>query len=208
MNSKNEGSISEPRMAISDIGDYDYIIKTIQYLEYNFQIHLFITTRDFDILYNWWEKRIPLNIIFESISTVVKRWKARGKTIKGFSNFSYEVRKSFKRFLELSIGRESSQKKEKYYEINRFFKSFPPELRGLKKDLENIFIKMKKGQDISLQEVDKKLLDLFKDDDEIKLKTRIFMKSLADELRKPAVEKKYRLNYIKHKYGIPDFEIL
>ena len=208
MTSKNEASNSQPRMAVSDIEDYDYIIKTIQYLEYNFQIHLFITTRDFDVLYNWWEKRIPLNIIFESISTVVKRWRARGKTIRGFSNFSYEVRKSFKRFLELSIGRETGQKKEKYYEINKFFKSFPPELLGLKKDLENIFKKMKKGQEISLQKVDKKLLDLFKGDDELTLKTRIFMKSLAPELRKPAVEQKYRLNYIKHKYGIPDFEVM
>lgn len=199
---------SNPRIFISDIGDYDYIIKAIQYLEYNFNIHFFITTRDFDILYNWWEKRIPMEIINESISNVVKRWRLRGKNIKGFSNFSYEVRKNFRRFLELSVGSEKKQEKEKYFEIKKFFRSFPPELAVLKKDFERVFRKLKREQDISMEKINRKILDLFQDDNELKLKTRIFIKSLAKELRGAEVEQKYRLNYLKHKFGIPDFDVI
>jgi len=208
MKSNNGKMVSKSRNFTSDIGDYDYIIKTIQYLEYHFRIHFFITTRDFDILYNWWEKRIPLQIINESISNVVKRWQARGKNITGFSNFSYEVRKNFRSFMELSIGSEKKVEKEKYFEIKKFFQYYPPELMGMKKDFERVFLKIKKEQDISLDKINKKLLDLFKNDDELNLKTRVFMKSLAKQLRGPEVEQRYRLNYLRHKFAVPDFEVM
>lgn len=195
-------------MTSSDTGDYDYIVKVIQYLEYNFNIHLFITTRDFDVLYSWWEKRIPIDIVRESISTVVKRWQVRGKNIKGFTNFSYEVRKNFRFFMELHIGSEQKAEKEKFFEIENFLKSVPPEIIGLKNDFEKVFQKIKKGEDFSLEKIEKKMLDQFKEDDELNLKTRIFMNSLAKELKGPSVENKYRVNYLKYKFGIPDFEVL
>ena len=75
--------------------DKDFVIEIIQYLQNKYDIIFFITPRDFDVLYNWWEKRIPLRIIKESIINVVDRWKEKGKGINSFANFSYEVKKNF-----------------------------------------------------------------------------------------------------------------
>ena len=86
---------------------YDFIIKVIQYLENSFKIHFFITPKDFDVLYRWFEKRIPLRVIEESIAAVVDRWTQKNKKISSFSNFYYQVKKDFETFLQLQVGAES-----------------------------------------------------------------------------------------------------
>ncbi len=190
------------------ITDYDFIIKIIQFLESKFGISFFITTMDFDTLYKWWEKKIPFKIIEESISNVINRWNLKKRKIYSFSNFSYEVRKNYKGFLELnvSVGKRE-EKKEEYDKIEKFFNNYPQELKKLKKEFENVHEKFKNKENIDIDNIKEKLLSLFKENNELNLKTQIFLRSLAPELRKPEIEKRYRINYLLNKFKIPDFDI-
>ena len=191
------------------ITDYDFIIKIIQFLESKFGISFFITTMDFDVLYLWWEKRIPFKIIEESISNVINRWNLRKRKIYSFSNFSYEVRKNYKGFLELNVSVERNEdKKEEYDKIEKFFNNYPEELIRLKKEFEDIHEKFKNKGNIDIDNIKEKLLNLFKHNKELDLRTEIFLKNLSPELRKPEIEKRYRINYLLNKFKIPDFDII
>ena len=195
--------------------DKDFVIEIIQYLQNKYDIIFFITPRDFDVLYNWWEKRIPLRIIKESIINVVDRWKEKGKGINSFANFSYEVKKNFKAFLQLSLGSEKSEdetqtpeEKDPFAEINHFFNNYPLQLTPLKEEFHNIYQKIKKNEsvDVELTRTHETLVNLFKDDNELNLKVRIFLDNLSPVLRKPEIEQRYRLNYLINKFNIPDFD--
>jgi hypothetical protein len=194
--------------------DKDFVIEIILYLQNKYDIIFFITPRDFDVLYNWWEKRIPLRIVKESIINVVDRWKEKGKTIDSFANFSYEVKKNFKAFLQLSVGSEISEnetqtpeEKDPFEEINHFFNNYPLQLTPLKEAFHNIYRKVKKNEnvDVELTRTHETLVNLFKDDNELNLKVRIFLDNLSPVLRKPEIEQRYRLNYLINKFNIPDF---
>ena len=186
--------------------DYDYIILIIQYLETKHGITFFITTKDFDILYRWWEKRIPLRIIKESISTVAGRWEARKKKITSFSTFYYEVKKNFKVFLELNVGAEVREEKgEAFEEIETFLTRYPEQLLDLKEDFDTAYGKLKAKESFEIQPVHEKLLRLFENDEELNLKVELFARNLAPRLRSPEIKKKYRLNYLLNKFNIPDF---
>lgn len=188
--------------------DYDYIIRVIQYLEYKHGIALFITTRDFDVLYRWWEKRIPLEIIKESISIVARRRAEKKKKIASISSFYFEVKKNFKAFLELQVGDGDRQEKiNRYEDIENFLKDFPEKLLELKSEFETIFLQLKAGNNYDLAPVYEKLLDLFVNDEELNLKVEIFINQLAPRLRNPEIKKKYRLNYLLNKFNIPDFDL-
>lgn len=196
--------------------DKDFVMEIIQYLQNKYEIIFFITPRDFDVLYNWWEKRIPLRIVKESIINVVDRWKEKGKVINSFANFSYEVKKNFKVFLQLSVGSEKSdnetqipEEKDPFEEINHFFDNYPLQLTPLKEEFNNIYKKKKKNEnvDVELTRTHETLVNLFKDDNELNLKVRIFLDNLSPVLRKPEIEQRYRLNYLINKYKVPDFNL-
>jgi hypothetical protein len=191
----------------------------IQYLDHTFNIRFFITTRDFDVLYRWWEKRIPMHLIKESITNVVERWARKNKKITGFSNFYYEVKKNFQVFLQMNVGGEDREAGPEeasgtegaggeFAEIETFFENYPDALTSLKKEFETIFQKIKNKEDVEPGPVHQKLVELFKDNEELNMKVAVFTRSLATELRKPAIENRYRLNYLLNKYRIPDFEVL
>lgn len=197
---------------------YDFIIMVIQYLENSFKIHFFITPKDFDVLYRWYEKRIPLRVIEESIAAVVERWSQKNKKISSFSNFYYQVKKDFETFLQLNVGAESKTTRAnslaadsesgngygyEYAAWENFFKNFPNDLAALKEDFERIFQLLKNKEEVEAAPVYEKLVDLFKEDETLKLKVAIFMRHLAPELRKPEIENRYRLNYLRSKYNIP-----
>ena len=191
--------------------DKDFVIEIIQYLQNKYEIIFFITPRDFDVLYNWWEKRIPLRIVKESVINVVDRWKEKGKDINSFANFSYEVKKNFKAFLQLSVGSEKSEnetqtpeEKDPFEEINHFFNNYPLQLTPLKEEFHNIFQKIKNNENINVEltRTHETLVNLFKDDNELNLKVRIFLDNLSPVLRKPEIERRYRLNYLINKYNI------
>ena len=193
----------------------DFVIKVIQYLENTFGIIFFITTKDFNVLYRWYEKRIPTHIVKESISNVVERWTQKSKKIYSFSNFYYEVKKNFKTFLQLSVGRRTEGEVPEpeipaniYAEIENFFKNYPNDLVALKGEFEGIFQQVKNKENVELEPLYERLVDLFKEEKELNLKVTLFTRSLAPELRKPEIKNRYRLNYLLNKYNIPDFEIM
>jgi hypothetical protein len=193
---------------------YDYVTKVILYLDYTFGIHFFITPKDFDVLYRWFEKRIPLSIVKESISNVVGRWRVKNKKINGFSNFYYEVKKNFDAFLQLNVGAHVAEpcadrpEVSKYAEVELFFENYPDPLTALREDLEELFRKIKNKEHIDSAPVYQKLVDLFKEDEELSIKAAVFARSLSPELRRPEIENRYRLNYLINKYRIPDFDLL
>jgi len=189
--------------------DKDFILKIIQYLQNTYGIIFFITTKDFDTLYNWWEKRIPLLLIKDSIAVVVNRWREKNREIYSFSNFKYEVRKNFKSFLQLNVGSTNEEQKdtspeEEYGEINRFLHRFPPPLTDLKEDFEHIYTQIKNNETPDLSDIKNKLVKLFENDQELNIKTGIFLRNLVPELRKPEIEARYRQNYLINKFNIPD----
>jgi hypothetical protein len=199
----------------SDNAGRDYVIKVIQYLENSFGITFFINTRDFDVLYRWYEKRIPIHIVKESISNVVERWTRKNKKIYSFSNFYYEVKKNFNVFLQLSVGRETGgeasepeTEANRYAEIENFFENYPDDLITLKEEFERIFQQLKNKENVEPDPVYKKLVELFDEDEVLNVKVTVFTRSLASELRSPEIKNRYRLNYLLNKYNIPDFEVL
>jgi hypothetical protein len=208
--------MTKPTEKTSKDDGYDFVIRVIQYLDYTFKIRFFTTTRDFDVLYRWWEKRIPMHIVKESIANVVERRTQKNKKITGFSNFYYEVKKNFQVFLQLNVGgedREPGSEKTavaggEYAEFETFFENYPEDLTALKEDFETLFQKIKNKEDVEPGALHQKLVELFKDDEELNMKVAVFARSLAPELRKPAIENRYRLNYLLNKYRIPDFEII
>ncbi|MEN8154541.1 MAG: hypothetical protein ABFR75_11025, partial [Acidobacteriota bacterium] len=153
------------------------------------------------------EKKIPSAMIKESIDNVVVRWKKRDKQISGFSNFSYEVRKKYKSRMELNVNLNVSEKPDAgLNRIELFFNNYPPELIELKDEFESIYSNIKNKKKYELNDLYTKLLNIFKDNREIEIKSEIFMKNIAPELRNPEIQKKFRLNFIKNRFKIPDFD--
>ncbi len=205
----NGPSPVDAKPGVDQADDYDYIIKIIWYLDLQFGVRFFITPRDFDLLCRWREKRIPLEVIKESLANVVSRRRARTQPITGFANFNYEVKKNFKGFLELTVGEgdRSDSSSEAGDPVEFFFEGFPQALEPLRPVLENLKAQREAGvEELSTEALDEGLLRLFAADGELAMKTAVFLNSLAPSLRNPKIERKYRLNYVKGKFKIPDFE--
>ena len=186
--------------------DYDYIIRIIQHLDRQFAIRFFISSKDFDVLYRWWEKRIPFAVVSQSLQRVVERRQIKGKTVKSFSVFSRDMRLDYQSFLNLNVGRSRDENRDAHSGIRSFLNRLPEDLDFLKDDLARLSAEyMQKGAADS-GTVHEKLLEHFKDDPELNAKCAWFLKNLAPELRRPEIEKKYRLNYLLHKFAIPEFE--
>jgi hypothetical protein len=205
-------------------GDYDYIIRIIQFLDSQFAIRFFISSKDFDVLYRWWEKRIPFSVVSEALRRVVERRLDKGKPVASFSVFSHEVRLNYRSFLSLNVGRERKDESEEQGEIKAFLAGFPDALDFLKADFTRLGVEymqksaVLRGQTDQFRQdrqkigavdagpVYEKLLRHFQEDAELNAKCAWFLNNLAPDLRRPEIEKKYRLNYLLHKFSIPAFD--
>ncbi|MCU0235666.1 MAG: hypothetical protein MUC72_01105 [Acidobacteria bacterium] len=187
-------------------GDYDYIIRMIQYLDRRHGIRFFIGSRDFDVLYRWWEKGIPDAVIRDALDRVVERNRRRGKPLRRFSAFSYEVRKSHRSFLALDVGRARPEPADAHAGLEAFLENLPPALEFLRDDLSERFQRLKRGEEAASGPLEEKLLARFSADGELNAKSAWFLKNLAPPLRRPEIERRYRLNYLWGKYGIPSLD--
>ncbi len=186
--------------------DFDYIIRIIQYLDQRHGIRFFISSKDFDVLYRWWEKRIPAAVIRESLDRVVARSQARQRPPVHFTAFSNEVRKNYQSFLDLSIGRERSEPADEHAEIRNFLAKFPPDLAFMRSDFETLFSRLLQDEEIDPQALHEKLLGHFLNDGELNAKSAWFLQNLSPHLRRPEIERKYRLNYLLGKFAIPTLD--
>jgi hypothetical protein len=187
-------------------GDYDYIIRIIQYLDQRHGVHFFISSRDFDILYHWWEKRIPEPVVREALDRVVERHRCQRKPLARFSVFSSEVRRDFRSFLALDVGRQRSEPEDEHAEIKKFLAQFPAALDFMKADLAGFFAKLFRGEAPDAGPLQEKLLARFQDDGELNAKTAWFLKNISPSMRKPEIERKYRLNYLLGRFAIPSLD--
>jgi hypothetical protein len=186
--------------------DYDYIIKIIQYLDRQFNIRFFISSKDFDVLYRWWEKRIPYSVVSESLRQVVERRLRKKKPLVSFSIFSQEVRYNYQSFLSLHVGRERIELQEEHDEINTFLRNYPAALDSLRSDFGALCFEYLQNNKADPGPFYEKLLTHFQNDAELNTKSEWFLKNLAPPLRSPEIEKKYCLNYLLHKFSIPNFD--
>ncbi len=187
-------------------GDYDYIIRIIQYLDMRHNIRFFITSKDFDVLYRWWEKEIPEAVLHESLDRVVERGRRRHSPPGRFSAFSYEVRKNFQSFLQLGVGGRRREDTDPHAAFAAFLAHFPPQLEFARSDLAMLFAKRRLGEAADPGPLEEKLLDRFRADDELNAKAAWFLNNLAAALRRPDIERRYRLNYLWGKFGIPSLD--
>lgn len=187
--------------------DHDYIFQIIDYLFENHGINFFITSKDFDVLYNWWEKKIPEDLIRKSIDNIHKKRKLKGKKIDSFMNFSYEVKKNLAYKFDLDVNQENVITINRPGERSKeFFEDFP---EGLK-EFENEFRKLKdlseKKRAMLLDEIYEMIIKKNNNDEEMNIKTEIFMSNLPAAMRKPEIVRKFKINYLNRRYNIPDFE--
>ena len=187
--------------------DQDYIFKIIEYLLNKHNINFFITSKDFDILYSWWEKRIAQDWIKKSIDKVCKRRESRGKQIDSFMNFSYEVRKNLSYKLDLNINTDwvdkTSGPDDKH---KKFFENFPESIKEMEDEFRMLKDASEENSAGMLKKIYDRLISKYKDDDEMNIKTEIFMGNLPAPMRKPEIVLKFKINYLNRRFNIPDFE--
>jgi len=187
--------------------DQDFIFSLIDYLFFQHGISFFITSKDFDTLYNWWEKKIPEEIIRRSIDNVIKRRKLRNKPVDSFMNFSYEVRKNLAAKFELNINSAPRKVQNDPDNIEkRFFKSLHPGIEFLEGAFREVLEapdSEKKGLLLAIYD---KLITKYEKDEEMIIRTEIFMSNLPESMKKPEIVKKFRINYLNRRFRIPDFD--
>lgn len=99
----------------------------------------------------------------------------------------------------LSIGAPRPEPSEPVDEVAAFLERFPEDLQPLRADIERYF-ETRAGRDALID----KLLSLFAGNDEHEAKVQHFLKTLAPQLRTSETERRYRVNWIIGRYGIPE----
>jgi hypothetical protein len=186
--------------------DYDYIIRLIQYLDRRHGIRFFIGSRDFDVLYRWWEKRVPEALVRECIDRVVERFLRRQRPLTRFSSLSTEVRRGYEAFLALAVGGERPEPVDEHAAMKSFMAALPVELEFARNDLAAVFQRLQEGMAPEAGALEEKLLARFAADGELNAKTAWFLNNLAPPLRRPEIERRYRLNYLMGKFAMPPLE--
>jgi hypothetical protein len=142
-------------------------------------------------------------VIRDSLDRVLERRQRRQKPPERFSAFSYEVRKRYQSFLALAVGGQRAEPADAHAAQAEFLASLPPALEFLRADLVDRFQRLRRGETPAAGPLEEKLLFCFQDDGELNAKTAWFLKNLAPPLRRPEIERRYRLNYLMGKFGIP-----
>jgi len=186
--------------------DQDFIFGLIEYLFTRHDISFHISSKDFDVLYQWWEKGIPGDLIRRSMDTVVLRRRQRGKPVESFMNFSYEVKKNLGvRFqLNINTGAEAAHPDPAERE-EEFIRNLHPDLEFLKEDFNKLIRSPSGERDAVRKEIFDRIIERYGEDSEMVIRTEIFTGNLPEPMRKPAVIRKFRENFLSRKYRIPDF---
>ena len=80
---------------------------------------------------------------------------------------------------------------------------FPPELDFLRAELEALLFRKSQGKDVDAGPFQEKLLAHFLGDIELNAKSAWFLQNLSPHLRRPEIERQYRLNYLLGRFAVP-----
>ncbi len=186
---------------MQNLNDYDYLISIINYLNINYHLNLKIGNKDFDTMYRWWEKDIPIKIVKRTIDILINTSK---REIKSISSLNYRVRKEFENFLTFKIGElnENDNQNKNISKTEEFINKLPKELIELKKNFKEYY----KTKDMEIKkEIENKLLEKFSGDNELKLNTEIFLSRISRSLINEELVNRYKINFLINKLGIPEF---
>ena len=89
---------------MNDLDAQEYIFKVISHLNIFYSISFFINPIDYDALYSWYDKKIPLEIIYLSLDNVIKRRRKANKPLESITTFNYEIKKNYKGYLDRKAG--------------------------------------------------------------------------------------------------------
>jgi len=186
---------------------HGYVIAVIQLLQREFNLYSVITPKEFDVLYRWWEKGIPLNIIQESVANVMMRRQKAGKELTGIQNFVHTVRKIFSSHQEKTIGKDGRTENELSGEkVRNDFLNNPPA------DIADLVEKCFSGAEGTpgkeqIELFFQAMTDRFAEDEELRRRTVLFAQHLAPALRTETLLSRYRLNLLISRYNIPDMDV-
>jgi hypothetical protein len=84
--------------------------------------------------------------------------------------------------------------------------TLPVELEFARSDLAAAFQRLREGGAAEAGPLEEKLLAHFAADAELNAKAAWFLDNLAPALRRPEIERRYRLNYLMGKFAMPPLE--
>ncbi len=186
---------------------YGYIVSVIQMLQRKHNLYSIVTPGEFDILYRWWEKRVPLSLIDDCTAAARSKRERQGKKAPEIKDLAHPVRRSFTRYRENTIGclgrTENSAPPENTAE--KFLNNPPTEIA----DLVGGILAPVSGFPLPEEVVtafQKALLERYSDDEELERRTRSFSSHLAPSLQSESLLERYRINLLISRFGIPDLE--
>lgn len=186
---------------------HGYIVSVIQLLQSGHRIYSIVTPGEFDILYRWWEKRIPLSLIDECTAQVVSRRLTQGKAAPRIKDLAHAVRRGYTQYRERAIG---SQGKTDYPVVpasaaEEFIRNPPPEIADLVAAILAPAPRFPVPGDVAAA-FQQALLERFAGDEELERRTLNFSSHLAPALRSASLMERYRVNLLVSRFRIPDLE--
>ncbi len=184
-----------------------YIFSVIQLLQRDFNQYTIVTPGEFDVLYRWWEKGIPLKIIRDCVADVLMKRGKQGRSQTKIRDYVHTVRKTFVRYQEQNVGGHGrlEQTPAPQQIWSEFLNGPPDEIADL---VEQFLVGLsEKGWETErIDSFYRELMERYADDEELERKTTVFLQHLAPALRTEDLLKRYRLNLLISRFRIPDLE--
>lgn len=186
---------------------YGYMVSLIDLLQRKFALYSIITPGEFDVLYRWWEKGIPLTVVEQAADEVVTRRKKQGKEPPKITHFAHTVRKLFAQHQEKIVGAHNlTEDPSAGAKARNHFLSNPPvEIADLVRE----HLHADSQDSLNCEQIvcfQQALLDRFQDDEELARRCEVFSRYLAPALRSDELLNRYRLNLLLNRLAIPDLE--
>ena len=145
---------------MDESGDYAFIVGAINYLSSRHNIRFFISSGDFDLLYGWWEKSIPPDVLKTAMDRVVERRRKRRLPMDSFSRFRYEVRRQHAAWLERGVGGHGVDPGPAGNgdPVTAFMERFPIELEPLRARFEAAVESWRRGEEVDIDDLRNRLV--------------------------------------------------
>lgn len=184
-----------------------YIVSVLEMMQREFNLYFMVTPRDFDILYRWFEKRIPLTLIRDCVADVTERRQKQGRAIEGVGTLAHTVRTAFSHHQEKSVGAHSEKITAHEPGLKRaeFFSEPPSEIKEIVLLFQEGLQKSPPRREAVLA-FHQAVLEKFAGDEELERRSTVFFNHLAPALRSDELLSRYRLNLLISRLGLPDFE--